>query len=1149
MLQNNMEFSQYKQIIIRHVEDILGNKLDIASDQSLFSLGFDSMRIMALSSRLRSDGYDVTFADLINNPTLDAWTSLLKDKGKTENLYKNFKVVGEEFPLAPMQYAYWVGSMDGQLLGNVAAHLYVEFEGQNLNIQKFRQSLQKLVNRHDMLRVKVLDNGYQKFSTLLNFDPLVINDLSSLSSLESSSKLEIIRREKSSQTIFKNQKKVFEFTLTLLSHGKFRLHVDIDMLAADAVSYRILLNDLAILYSDYGELPSINYSYRDYVLTKLNNISAHKEIDKRWWNERIKNFPNPLQLPLVNDQNLSESMQSTRLFYWISPENKQKIETFAKNNQVTMAMTLLTAFAEAVGTHSKDKKFFLNLPLFNREQFHPDVDLLVGDFSSSVLVEIDLTNKQTIIERIKSISHFFIESVTHNSYSALDVLRDLSRNRGTTVLAPVVYTSAIGLGELFSEQVTRNFGKPVWLLSQGPQVILDAQITEYERGFLANWDVREGVFLPGVIESIFSIYQENIETIIQSEKNYQKYFKNNVIEEQIKQRNKCNNTLYPVKHHILHQKFYDHAAEQPEKTAIYYQHGDGIKRISYRELANLSLRVASFLVSQGVKPGVKVALSLEKGPQQIIILLGVLASGATYVPIGIKQPQVRKLSILTTSESTFYIVEDSSLTVKADNVRIITSKECFNSIETLSEPITISSESIAYIIFTSGSTGSPKGVEVSHKAVMNTLEVVNYLFSVSRDDISLAFSSLEFDLSIQDIFGLFNVGGSTVVINEDGRYDADYLHQQITQFKVTQLYAVPSMLEMLLSSEQNAVMPSLRLVILGGDKISPELYYQFKRHNPRSRFAGFGGATETAIHCTYYEVKDQLNSYFTCVPYGYPLLNNACRVVDMSGNDCANWTIGELWIGGLGLANGYINLPDKTKEKFVQKDGQTWYRTGDLARYTNDGVVDYIGRCDNQIKLRGYRIEIDEIEGVINRIKEIKNTVVMVIKDRGVNLVAFVQVKENENITPNHIKMYLEKYLPLYMIPERIVVLDKFPLTSNDKIDRKALSDGYVQQNNDKGKTAPKTYLESLLAKKFTDYTGVDCVYLEDDFFQLGGDSVLATQMISSIRQTLDFEKISVSDLFENRTLFSFTQKLKALEEQEGILEKTAEILAELDEI
>ncbi|MCV2503492.1 MAG: non-ribosomal peptide synthetase, partial [Neisseriaceae bacterium] len=332
-------------------------------------------------------------------------------------------------------------------------------------------------------------------------------------------------------------------------------------------------------------------------------------------------------------------------------------------------------------------------------------------------------------------------------------------------------------------------------------------------------------------------------------------------------------------------------------------------------------------------------------------------------------------------------------------------------------------------------------------------------------------------------------------------------------------------------------------------KISPELYYQFNYNNQQSRFAGLGGATETAIHCTYFEVKGELNPYFTCVPYGYPLLNNACRVVDELGNDCANWVVGELWIGGLGLANGYINLPDKTKERFVHRDGQIWYRSGDLVRYTSDGVIDYIGRCDNQIKLRGYRIEIDEIEGVINRIKAIKSSVVMVIRDKGVNLIAFVKVKENESIISDSIKVYLEKYLPSYMVPEQIFILENFPLTSNDKIDRKALLNIYTQQNNAREKTKPNTYLESLLAKKFTDYTGVDPVYLEDDFFQLGGDSVLATQMISSIRQTLDFEKISVSDLFENRTLNSFINRLKELEDQEGILEKTAEILAELDDI
>ena len=501
------------------VAELLGVGVDdVHPSTNLIGQGLDSIRIMTLAGRWRRRGIAVDFAALAATPTIEAWSELVTAHPPAQAAEQQGPpaqpqdAAGEPFPLAPMQHAMWVGRQDNLQLGGVAAHLYVEFDGGPIDPVRLRAAATALARRHPMLRVQFLPDGTQCIAATGVGDPfpVAVEDLRDLDGNEVDQRLTGIRDAKSHQQL---DGAMFELALTQLPGGRSRLHVDLDMQAADAMSYRTLMADLAALYLGH-DLPALSYTYRQY----RHAIDAQEARPQRariaarqWWAQRIPQLPDPPRLPtrgpVTGDRS---SHRSTRLWHWLDPETRDTLFSRAQARGVTPAMTLAAAFANALARWSTTSRFLLNVPLFGRQPLHPDVDSLVGDFTSSLLLDIDLTGAHTPARRSEAVQDAMRTAAAHSAYPGLSVLRDLSRHRGTQVLAPVVFTSALGLGELFSREVTAQFGTPAWIISQGPQVLLDAQVTEFDGGVLVNWDVREGILAPGVVDAMFAYHIDEL---------------------------------------------------------------------------------------------------------------------------------------------------------------------------------------------------------------------------------------------------------------------------------------------------------------------------------------------------------------------------------------------------------------------------------------------------------------------------------------------------------------------------------------------------------------------------------------------------------------------------------------------------------------
>lgn len=1143
------------QTVRDEVAELLGVSADaVDPDADLIASGLDSIRMMSLSGRWRKQGINVGFAALAANPTVAAWIELVArhaPDAQAEAPAPDSVEPGEggdTFPLAPIQHAFWVGRNQDQQLGGVGAHLYVEFDGAGVDPQRLKAAATKLAARHPMLRVEILPDGTQRIGNRPL--PVTIHDLRDLDQAAAQAKLELIRESKSHQML---HDEVLQLSLSLLPGGGTRLHVDMDMQCADAVSYRNFMADLAAFYRG-AELPDLGYTYREYRARLTATAPPPSEQDKQWWAERVPDLPDPPALPLVPLSDQRNPHRSIRLWETLDVPTRDALFAAAHRRGITPAMAVAASYANALAHWSTQSRFLLNLPMFGREPYHSDVEKLVGDFTSSLLLDIDLTGADTAMARARVVQETLHATAAHSSVSGLDVLRDMSRHRGSQTLATIVYTSALGLGDLFAGDVTDHFGAPVWTISQGPQVLIDAQATPLADGLMINWDVRTEAFRPGVAEAMFAYHLAELRRLATDDAAWDEPDPPAVSESQRRVRAALNASTSTPSGDVLHTGFLANAASTPDAPAVFCSAGN----LTYGELQDKVLAVAAALQSRGVCRGEVVAVLGPKSVEQVIALLAISMIGAAYLPVGVDQPADRATRILHTGGVDFALICGSGsehpnlphLTIA--DAEIIGDPADF-------EPVEVVPSDLAYVLFTSGSTGEPKGVEITHDAAMNTIEFINDHFEIGPADRCLALSHLECDLSVIDVYGTLRSGGSLVVVDEEDRRDPDAWVTLIDEHRVSVLHFLTGWLEMLVAAGGTAAgtgsLSSLRVVPTGGDWVRPDLVRALRAASPQVRFAGLGGATETATHNTIFEVgfgDDALPAHWTSVPFGVPLANNCCRVVDARGEDCPDWVPGELWVGGRGIARGYRGRPDLTAERFVEYDGSRWYRTGDLVRSWPDGTLEFVGRADHRIKVSGFRIELGEVEGALCRVPGVDAAVaVLVPVDGGHDLLGAVvradQAGLESGLDPEAVTTALAELVPAQMIPQVLLVADEIPY-ARGKTDRTAVVRmlSAVGAPETRGYRAPSSPLETALCAIVGEILGQTGVGVDDDFFALGGDSVLGTQLVARIRDWLDTSTVMVADVFAARTVATMAALLAGREAGSDRLHLASELYLEV---
>jgi amino acid adenylation domain-containing protein/thioester reductase-like protein len=599
-------------------------------------------------------------------------------------------------------------------------------------------------------------------------------------------------------------------------------------------------------------------------------------------------------------------------------------------------------------------------------------------------------------------------------------------------------------------------------------------------------------------------------------------------------------------HALIHQLVEHQAAQTPDAIAIKFQD----QQLTYLQLNQKANQVAHYLQTLGVQPETLVGVCLERSLDLIVALLGILKAGGAYVPLDPSYP----------SERIAFMIEDSQLPILLAQTHlqegIPQHRGLTIFVDAIGDEIAqyptdnassgVQPNHLAYAIYTSGSTGKPKGVLIEHQGAVNTILDINQRFGVSSQDRVLAVCSLNFDLSVYDVFGLLAAGGTIVLPKPAIAPDLDHWVDLMNREHITLWNSAPPVMQMLTGhlEKSNYSLPnSLRLVLLSGDWIPLALPDSIRKsiagEEKSVEIISLGGATEVSIWSIFYSIG-QIDPTWKSIPYGKPLTNQSFHILDDHLKTVAEGAVGELYIGGLGVARGYLNRPDLNATKFVydpvgQFTSGRLYRTGDLGRYLSDGNIEFLGRIDHQVKIRGFRVELGEIEALLAEHPNVAQVIVVTREDISGNkqIVAYIVMtakiqRQNLQITTKTLRNYLKQKLPEYMVPAAIVALETFPLTPNGKIDRRALPVPKWGTEDTGNYVAPDTSTEIQLTEIWTQFLGVESISIHDTFASLGGHSLLAVQLIHQIKEAFLVE-MPLSCFLDNPSVFRLAQAIDAL--------------------
>ena len=1101
--------------------DVLGRK-NITPEQNFFELGGNSLLAVKLLNMVYDTfGIRLTMKELSGDFTPKGLALLLNDRISSQEKKQPLMSIDgieyhndeehryDNFPLTEMQQAQYMGRIAGIRGGNTAAHVYFETEQTGLDAERINASWQEMIDTHEMLRAVILKSGEQK---ILKKEEcrykIKINDLRGYSEEESVKEYEKTRREMDHLIRPLEQWPMFEVRMSLLPENRIRIHFSIDLIICDVSSMRILQRDWAFAYNG-RDCRKYDISFRDYVLMvqKLRETSIYDEADKNW-DERIKTLPEilPPMLPYVRAASEISDIRFVRRSFRIDCERWDKIKAISVKYSISPSVAVMCAFSTVIGRYSKNKDFCINTPIINRVAAVDGVEDLIGEFSSFAPVEINAGTGRTFAENALEIQKRNWFNVENRFVSGTSILRKISKERGMSneALLPIVFTSTI-VQSVDDEQVFFDtFGEYSYLISQTPQVYLDHTLVEDKNGILVSWHTIDEMFADGIPDRMFGLYEKILNMLAVPEM-WNECFDDILPDGETEIIEKANDTTADIPINYLHEGFIVNAERFPDKTAV-----ASLDRIwTYSDILKAANHTAYELCRNSFKKGDIAILSMHKGVEQIIGALAVLMAGGAYLPTADDIPRERLDFIRNQSGSGFILVQECNyetintfygkdstiITVSADKR---TEEFDFNVSDDYDSP--------AYIIYTSGSTGNPKGVIMTHRQAVNTINDINNRFGITDKDSCFAISEMTFDLSVYDVFGILSAGG-TIVLPEHGiSRDPDAWIRLMKKHKATVWNSVPALMSMLVEyvgNKEFTQMPDK--ILLSGDWIPLDLPEKIWAMNRSAVIYSLGGATEAAIWSIYHQILPN-EKYTRSIPYGKPLANQRFYVLDETMHECPIGKEGELFIGGTGVSTGYINAPELNKKSFIEYKGERVYKTGDLGRRMSDGNIEFCGRNDFQVKISGFRVEIGEIKKYLSDIPAIEWNEVIAAGKEQKRLIAFIHTRSGETLDTDVIMEQLSQNLPSYMIPKEYVFIDDIPLSANGKIDIKKLHQLYensrkqtastVREKKDTGEIGRIT---DILLDIFSEVLNLEKedIDIHENFYSLGGDSIMGIQIIT----------------------------------------------------
>ena len=1104
----------------------------VGLDDHFFELGGHSLLATRVVSRVRQVlALEVALKTLFEHPRLEDFVQALGEEGVVAPaLLKADR--NQPLPLSYAQERQWfLWQLDPQ---STAYHIpsVLRLKGP-LDLAALQCSFDTLLARHESLRTHVRQDAGGAVQVI---EDSGLIEISLLDTEEDSLKARVAEVVAQPFDLLRGP---------LLRARLLRLAVDEHVLVlvqhhivSDGWSMQLMVEKLVQLYATFNQgrmpdLPALPIQYADYAVWQRNWMEAgEKARQLTYWQAQLGGVQPVLELPFDYLRPAVQSQRGARLGIELQPQLLTGLRQLAQRVGVTLPMVLLASYQALLHRYSGQEDVRVGVPIANRNRL--ETEGLIGFFVNTQVLKADIHGQMSVVQLLQQVRQRSLEAQAHQDLPFEQLVEALQPERSMS-LSPLFQV-------LFNHRVTSAANHLQHLAELDVEVLgwdegvaqfdLALDVEESQATLRASLSYATDLFVPATIERMAGHWQNLLQAMVADQQ--QPISQLNLLGEDEQQHilQLWNQTEAGFSaERLVHERVADRARENPDAIAVKFD----TQTLNYGELNRQANRLAHALIARGVGPEVRVAIAMPRSAEIMVAFLAVMKAGGVYVPLDIEYPRDRLLYMMQDSRARLLLTHSSALQQLPipeglDSLAIDRTEEWSGYSDTAPD-VKLDGDNLAYVIYTSGSTGLPKGVAVSHGPLVAHIIATGERYETSPADCELHFMSFAFDGSHEGwMHPLIN--GASVLIRDDSLWLPEYTYQQMHRHNVTMAVFPPVYLQQLAEhAERDGNPPKVRVYCFGGDAVAQASYdLAWRALKPTYLFNGYG-PTETVVTPLLWKARKGDPCGAVYAPIGTLLGNRSGYVLDAQLNLQPIGVAGELYLGGEGVARGYLERPALTAERFVPdpfgKPGSRVYRSGDLTRGRPDGVVDYLGRVDHQVKIRGFRIELGEIEARLREQDNVGETVVVAQEGpTGKQLVAYVVPADgsliNETELRDTLRRALKTRLPDYMVPTHFMFLAQMPLTPNGKLDRKGLPEpdaSLLQQ----AYVAPETELEQQIAAIWADVLRLPQVGLNDNFFEVGGHSLLAIQITSRVQAELGLE-VPLVEVFQTETLRAYVQ-------------------------
>jgi amino acid adenylation domain-containing protein len=1041
----------------------------------------------------------------------------------------------QPLPLSFAQERLWI--VDQMFPGSPAynSQLLVRLEG-SLCLPALRSAIEQLVRRHEALRTRFPVINGEPAQEIFPFatPELKVIDLSGDAPNREGDALRLAQAE-GSQLFDLAKGPLVRWLLIRLDGSLHFLRIGMHHIISDGWSQEVIYRELAEFYSSAAEggraaaLDELPVQYADFSSWQRRWLSGHvlqKQID--YWRSQLAGISR-MDFPADRPPAAKPSFRGSSERIFIGRDTLAAIKRLASDEGATLFMALLAAFKTLLQRYTGQDHIAVGSPIANRNRI--EVEGVVGFFVNSLVLRTDISGDPTFREALRRVREITLKAYEFQDAPFEKLVEELAPERdfGQNAFFQIMFAlqnlpsrrplevAGLKMSQIPSRPTTTRFEIEVhlWEAPDG----LEGQFVYNPNRFDASRILRMIEHYSRIVQAVSSEPDQRLSRLpmLSSEERQRQIIEWNHTA-----------TSYP-RERCIHTEFEEQARQRPAAPAVVC----GGESVSYRELNRRANKLAAYLRARGVGAGARVGICMERSAEMITGILGILKAGAAYVPLDPSYPKDRLNFMISDAAAKVVLCAESIAPVLAESgSEVISLEQTWPLIQRLGDEDAsgnTTADGLAYVIYTSGSTGTPKGVAVPHRAVMRLVEETNYVELGPRDRIAHV-SNVCFDAATFEIWGAVLTGGCVVVISKSVALNPRDFSLELKRQAVTTLFLTTALFNEL-AREDGRIFEGLKQVLFGGEAVNPKWVRHVLKSGTPKRLLHVYGPTECTTFATYYEVRE-VPQEATTVPIGKPISNTTAYILDRHGNPLPVGVPGELYLGGDGLAEGYLNRTELTLEKFIPDpfsggSGSRLYRTGDVVKYLQDGNIEFLTRFDDQVKIRGFRIETGEIETVLQRHPAIGRAVVTVWEPAPgeKQLLAYYETKESDSPESADLLSYLSSHLPRYMIPESLIRVEKLPITPRGKIDWRALpKPGRDKPQRTDLYVVPRNAIEEQIAAIWSRLLNVERVGIHDNFFELGGHSLKVLGLLDEVEKRTGHRSTAL-DVFENPTVAGMAAK------------------------